>query len=330
MSKKIKKKKLIVTGGLGFIGTNLLRYLLSKNKYSILNIDKYSYASNSQKIINQDIKTVKIDLIKKDKIFEIFKDFKPDAVFNLAAETHVDRSIINPKSFINSNILGTYNLLEVIRSTNLKTKLIHISTDEVFGDLSHSNKRFKETTPYNPSSPYSASKASSDLLVKSWGRTYGINYVITNCSNNFGPYQNKEKLIPTVIMSILKKKRIPIYGNGTQIRDWLYVVDHCIALEKILSKFKNHETYNIGANNLIKNVDLIKKICLIMNQKIFSKEKNKFDSFDLISFVKDRPGHDIKYAIDNSKITRELNWSPKFDLDTALKNTIQWYLSNYG
>lgn len=330
MSKKIKNKKLIVTGGLGFIGTNLLRYLLSKKKYSILNIDKFSYASNSQKIINQDIKTVKIDLIKKDKIFEIFKDFKPDAVFNLAAETHVDRSIINPKSFINSNILGTYNLLEVIRSTNLKTKLIHISTDEVFGDLSNSNKLFKETTPYNPSSPYSASKASSDLLVKSWGRTYGINYVITNCSNNFGPYQNKEKLIPTVIMSILKKKRIPIYGNGTQIRDWLYVVDHCIALEKILSKFKNHETYNIGANNQIKNIDLIKKICLIMNQKIFSKQKIKFDSFDLISFVKDRPGHDIKYAIDNSKITRELNWSPKFDLDTALKNTIHWYLSNYG
>lgn len=329
MLKKIKKK-ILVTGGLGFIGTNLLNYLSSKKKYTILNIDKFSYASNTPKIHNPDVKTLKIDLIKKNKVFEVFSDFKPDAVFNLAAETHVDRSITNPKSFINSNILGTYNLLEAIRFHGLKTKLIHISTDEVFGDLSHSDKPFQESTPYNPSSPYSASKASSDFLVKSWGRTYGINYVVTNCSNNFGPYQNKEKLIPKVIMAILNKKKIPIYGNGAQIRDWLYVIDHCIALERILNNFKNQETYNIGANNQIKNIDLIKKICLMMDKKIFSKEKSKFKSSDLISFVKDRPGHDIKYAIDNSKIVRELNWAPKFELDKALNNTIQWYLSRYA
>ena len=321
---------MLVTGGLGFIGTNLLSYLSNKKNYNIINIDKFTYASNIPKINLSNIKTLKIDLAKKHQVFDVINYFKPDAVFNLAAETHVDRSIMKPNLFISSNIVGTFNLLEAIRLHSFKTKLIHISTDEVFGDLTNLNKSFKESTPYNPSSPYSASKASSDFLVKSWGRTYGIKYVITNCSNNFGPHQNIEKLIPTVIMSILNKKKIPVYGNGTQIRDWLYVIDHCIALDKILNNFKNHETYNIGANNQLRNIDLIKKICLIMDRQIFLKEKIKINSTDLISFVKDRPGHDIKYSIDNSKIKRDLKWTPKYNLDIALKNTIKWYLHNYG
>ena len=330
MLKKTKKKNILVTGGLGFIGINLLKYFSSKKHYNILNIDKYTYASNYLKKNYSNIKTIKIDIAKKNKVFDVFKDFKPDVILNLAAETHVDRSIVKPKSFINSNIIGTFNLLEALRYFSPKTKLIHISTDEVFGDLSNLNKSFKETSPYNPSSPYSATKASSDMLVKSWGRTYDLNYVITNCSNNFGPYQNKEKLIPTVIRAILKRQKIPVYGNGNQIRDWLYVLDHCIALNTILNNFKNQETYNIGANNQLKNIDLIKKICSIMDKQIYLKEKVKINSSELISFVKDRPGHDIKYSIDNSKIVRDLKWTPKFNIDFALKKTIKWYLHHYG
>ena len=330
MLKKSKRKNILVTGGLGFIGINLLKFFSLKKNYNILNIDKYTYASNDLKKSHLNTKTIKIDIAKKNKVFEVFKDFKPDVILNLAAETHVDRSIIKPKSFINSNVIGTFNLLEAMRYFSPNAKLIHISTDEVFGDLSNSNKSFKETSPYNPSSPYSASKASSDMLVKSWGRTYDLNYVITNCSNNFGPYQNKEKLIPTVIRTILNRQRIPVYGNGNQVRDWLYVFDHCIALNTILNNFKNQETYNIGANNQLKNIDLIKKICFIMDKQIYLKEKVKINSTELISFVKDRPGHDIKYAIDNSKIVRELKWTPKFNIDIALKTTIKWYLHNYG
>ena len=316
-------EKIIVTGGLGFIGSNLINIL--KDKYFIINIDKVSYASNF-KNIDPNIKNYKFykqDI--NDKIFlkNILKKYKPSTIYNLAAETHVDRSIDGPKIFIDSNILGVFNLLEAIRNYKNKIKLIHISTDEVYGDIKKKYKS-KEGDPYNPSSPYSASKASGDLLIKSYIRTYKIPAIITNCCNNFGPNQYPEKLIPTIIYNILNDKPIPIYGKGKNVREWIYVKDHCNALIKITEKGVMGENYNIGSGTVLNNIQIVKKILLIFkkmnhNQHIKSK----------IHLVKDRPGHDLRYCLDSSKIKSKLKWICDTSFDQRINDTIVWYINKF-
>ncbi len=317
-------KKVIVTGGSGFIGTNLVNYLIKK-KYFVINIDKLTYSSNtySNKRSKKNYKFFKID-INSENLIRIFKRYKPKAIFNLAAETHVDRSIDNPKSFIQTNINGTFKLLEAIRSLKKKfnIKLIHVSTDEVYGDIKNklrSNEKYK----YEPSSPYSASKAGADHLVKSYIRTYKINAVISNCCNNYGPYQFPEKLIPKMISNIFANKELPVYGKGKNSREWIHVNDHCEALLKLYLKGKSGESYNVGSGKNLKNIDLVKKIlkiCKLLKVKIGKKSK--------IRFVKDRPGHDFRYALDSKKINSKLKWKTKIKLDRGLKDTIEWYLNN--
>ncbi len=315
--------KIIVTGGLGFIGSNLLHILVNKN-FKVLNIDKVTYASNYYNIKeikkNKNYKFIKCDICNKEKLKKIIKKFKPSAIFNLAAETHVDRSIDGPKSFINSNILGTFNLLEIIRNLKLKTKFIHISTDEVYGDVSKG--RSKEGDTYKPSSPYSASKASSDHLVSSYIRTFNIPAIVTNCSNNFGPRQHPEKLIPKLIFNILNNKNLPIYGRGNNSREWIFVNDHCEALIKIYRSGKIGEFYNIGSNYNIDNLTVVKKLLNIATKKIDLGKNVK------IKFIKDRPGHDMRYAIDSTKIRKKLKWTPKIKFEDGLEKTFDWYLSN--
>lgn len=326
---------ILITGGCGFIGSNLITKLLKNNKNKILNIDKINYASNNflnKKFLkNKNYKFKKVDL-KNSKVIEkiIFK-FKPNYIFHLAAESHVDRSIDGPKPFIESNVIGTFNLLEIIRKflKNLKNpkkfiRFHHISTDEVYGDLKKMSKKFKESTSYNPSSPYSASKASSDHLVRAWGRTYNLPYVITNCSNNFGPYQFPEKFIPHIILCLLNGKNIPIYGNGKQIRDWIFVEDHIDILIKLMKRKIDNDTFNIGGNNEITNIDIAKKICLILKNTLL---KNK-DINKQFSFVADRPGHDVRYAVNSNKLEKFLNFKTKNQLDKQLKKTVFWYLDN--
>ncbi len=320
-------KKIIVTGGSGFIGSNLVNFLIKK-KYFVINLDKLTYSSNklSHKIRNKkNYKLIKIDINNKKSLIKIFKKYKPKAIFNLAAETHVDRSIDGPKNFIHTNIYGTFNLLEALRflqKKQIKTKLIHISTDEVYGDIKK-GVRSKESHKYEPSSPYSASKASADHLVKSYIRTFKLNAVISNCCNNYGPYQFPEKLIPKMIANIFNNKALPIYAKGKNSREWVYVEDHCMALFKLYLKGKNGESYNIGTGENLRNIDLVKKIikiCKTMKIKIGNKTK--------IKFVKDRPGHDFRYALDNKKIFKFLKWKPKIKLNEGLTNTITWYLNN--
>jgi len=330
--------KILITGGSGFIGSSLIRYLLDElGNYEILNIDKLTYASNNSLIKyheNKNYNHEKIDIVDEKSLREAFLDFQPNFIMHLAAESHVDNSIKNPSKFIETNILGTYNLLNISLEYFKKLKpeyfkFHHISTDEVYGDLEKDEPKFTELTSYNPSSPYSATKASSDHLVRSWTRTYGLPSVITNCSNNYGPYQNKEKLIPTIIMNALNHKSIPIYGDGNQIRDWLYVEDHAAALYKVLIDGKNNQTYNIGGVNEVKNIDVALKICKILDDISPIKSKELQSYKDLIKFVDDRPGHDKRYAIDCSKIKRDLNWSPREDFDSGLLKTVKWYLSMY-
>tara|TARA_B100001248_G_scaffold194629_1_gene149478 strand:- start:2959 stop:3984 length:1026 start_codon:yes stop_codon:yes gene_type:complete len=320
-------KKIIVTGGSGFIGSNLVNFLL-KRKYFVINLDKLTYSSNKlgNKIRNKkNYKLIKIDINNKNRLVKIFKKYKPKAIFNLAAETHVDRSIDGPKNFIHTNINGTFNLLEALRilqKKQIKIKLIHVSTDEVYGDIKKGT-RSKETHRYEPSSPYSASKASADHLVKSYIRTFKLNAVISNCCNNYGPYQFPEKLIPKIITNILNNKELPIYAKGKNSREWVHVEDHCVALFKLYLKGKNGESYNIGTGENLRNIDLVKKIikiCKIMKIKIGNKTK--------IKFVKDRPGHDFRYALDNKKVLKILKWKPKIKLNEGLINTINWYLKN--
>ena len=321
-------KKVIVTGGLGFIGSNLIKILLKK-KYFVINIDKITYSSNFYNVKefskNKYYKFIKLDINNKNKIFNLLKKFKPIGIFNLAAETHVDRSIDGPESFIKSNILGVFNLLEAFRKftqKNKKTKLVHISTDEVYGDVLKG--RSKEEDPYKPSSPYAASKASSDHLVYSYVRTFKIPAVITNCSNNYGPRQHPEKLIPKLIYNILNNKNLPIYGKGKNSREWIYVDDHCEALIKILEKGKIGNFYNIGSNLNVNNLNISNLLIKIAKTKINIGKKVK------IKFVKDRPGHDVRYALNSNKLIKSLKWKPKMDINNGFKKTFDWYLKNPG
>ena len=317
-------KTIIVTGGLGFIGSNLINIISNKN-YFIINIDKCSYASNPQNIFTnfKNYKFYKEDINNKSFIKSILNKYSPSTIFNLAAETHVDRSIDCPKKFIASNITGVFVLLELIKEQRNKSKLIHISTDEVYGDIKK-NHSSKETDAYNPSSPYSASKAAGDLLIRSYVRTYKIPAIITNCCNNFGPNQYPEKLIPTVIYNILNKKLIPIYGKGENEREWIYVEDHCNALIKIAEKGIIGENYNIGSGTILNNIQIVKKIILNFKKIIHAKNiKSK------IHFVKDRPGHDLRYCLNSSKIKSKLKWECKSSFDQRLNETIVWYMNKF-
>ena len=317
-------KKVIVTGGAGFIGSNLVKYLLKK-KYFVINIDKLSYSANPYNLKNlyknKNYTFFKVDLNNKKKIVKILKRYKPEGIFNLAAETHVDRSIDKPKNFIFSNILGTYNLLEAILSYKKKIKLIHVSTDEVYGDLIKG--RSDEKFPYNPSSPYSSSKASADHLIKAYVRTYKIQSIITNCCNNYGPNQFPEKLIPKLIFNIINNRALPMYAKGRNSREWMHVQDHCEALLLVYLKGKVGESYNIGSGMNLKNIDIAKKLIKIAKNKTLKINKKV-----KIKFVKDRPGHDFRYALNNKKILNELGWKSKIPFHSGLSKTLDWYLNN--
>ena len=319
-------KKIIVTGGLGFIGSNLIKLLIEKN-YFVINVDKISYASNLYNIKNfskkKNYKFFKLDINNRSKLKRILNKYKPVAIFNLAAETHVDRSIDGPAEFIKSNIVGAFNLLEAFREfskKNKKTRLIHISTDEVYGDVLKG--RSKESDPYKPSSPYAASKASSDHLVYSYVRTYKLNAIITNCSNNYGPNQHPEKLIPKLIYNIINNKALPLYGKGKNSREWIFVDDHCEALLKVLRNGSKGEFYNIGSNININNLGIAKLLIKIAKKKIKVRKNVK------IKFVKDRPGHDIRYALNSKKIKKKLKWKSITSLKRGLNNTFDWYFKN--
>ena len=319
-------KKILVTGGLGFIGSNLIKILLKK-KYYVVNLDKISYASNfynTKEFQNsKKYKFIKCDINDQKKIFSTLKKFKPSCIFNLAAETHVDRSIDGPRPFIKNNINGTFSILEAVRKyskINKSLKLIHISTDEVYGDVLKG--RSKETDSYKPSSPYAASKASSDHLVLSYVRTYGLNAIVTNCSNNYGPRQHPEKLIPKLIYNILHNNFLPIYGKGKNSREWIYVDDHCEALIKVFIKGKAGEFYNIGSNKNLNNIKVTKSLLSI------AKNSFKINTKAKIKFVKDRPGHDLRYAINSSKIKNKLKWKPKTNFKEGLYKTFLWYMNN--
>ena len=334
------RKKFLVTGGAGFIGSAFIRYIIKDTNHLIFNIDKLNYASNLHNL--KDIKNnkryffEKLDISNASRVQKILKNFQPDIILHLAAETHVDRSIDSPIEFLKTNVIGTYVMLEEARkyfsnlSKNKKKnfRFHHVSTDEVFGDLKGKNNFFKEETSYAPSSPYSASKASSDHFVRAWQRTFKLPTLITNCSNNYGPYQYPEKLIPLVILSALSGKELPVYGNGKQIRDWLYVDDHAKALLQVALYGKIGETYNIGGHNEVENIEVVKKICTILDKLHPSKIKGVKKYEHLINFVDDRPGHDERYAIDATKIKKKLRWKPNETFETGIKKTVKWYLEN--
>ena len=320
-------KNIIVTGGSGFIGSNLVNFLIKKN-FFVINIDKLTYSSNKlahKKKSSKNYKFFKLDISNKEKVFSVIKRYKPAAIFNLAAETHVDRSIDGPKKFIETNIMGTFNLLEILRKlkkNKINTKLIHISTDEVYGDIL-ANKRSDENFSYEPSSPYSASKASADHLVKSYIRTYKINAVISNCCNNYGPYQFPEKLIPKMLFNIFNNRVLPVYAKGKNSREWIHVNDHCEALLMLYLKGKSGESYNVGSGVNLRNIDLVKKLLRLSKlQNIMIGKKTK------IKFVKDRPGHDFRYALNSGKIKKKLKWKAKININNGLGETIKWYFKN--
>ena len=330
---------IIVTGGSGFIGSELVRYLIKKTPHNVLNIDKLTYAANLKALdsvsSSRRYHFKKVDIVERDKVAEIFSSYQPDLIFHLAAESHVDRSISGPLEFINTNIVGTCILLDVAHeywsnSTDLKRssfRFLHISTDEVFGSLGEKGF-FTEQSHYDPSSPYSASKAASDHLVRAWHRTYGLPVTITNCSNNYGPYQFPEKLIPLMIINAIKGNSLPIYGDGLQVRDWLHVEDHVDALYKIATCGKTGETYNIGGNNEKTNLEVVQLICDLVDRKLEFPYRGK-SSRELISFVVDRLGHDTRYAIDASKLKSRLNWEPSKTFEDGLAQTVDWYIDNY-
>ncbi|QXP25094.1 dTDP-glucose 4,6-dehydratase [Stutzerimonas stutzeri] len=332
--------RILVTGGAGFIGSALIRHLILDTGHSVLNLDKLTYAGNLESLASVDdnprYQFLQADIADRERVSEALLDFQPDAIMHLAAESHVDRSIDGPAEFVQTNIVGTYQLLEAARAywQTLPTerraafRFHHISTDEVYGDLHGVDDLFTETTPYAPSSPYSASKASSDHLVRAWQRTYGLPVLITNCSNNYGPFHFPEKLIPLVILNALDGKPLPVYGDGSQIRDWLFVEDHARALFKVVSEGRVGETYNIGGHNEQKNIEVVRGICALLEELAPNKPAGLARYEDLITFVKDRPGHDLRYAIDAGKIERELGWVPQETFQTGLRKTVRWYLNN--
>ena len=330
--------KILITGGAGFIGSAVIRHIINHTEHQVLNIDKLTYAGNLESLAeiekNPRYFFESLDICNTAAIESAFNRFQPNLVMHLAAESHVDRSIDGPANFISTNIVGTYSLLEVARkywhTLNEADKALfrfhHISTDEVYGDLDNTNALFTESTPYAPSSPYSASKASSDHLVRAWHRTYGLPIIVTNCSNNYGPYHFPEKLIPLVILNALDGKPLPIYGKGNQIRDWLYVEDHAKALYKVVTQGVIGETYNIGGHNEKQNIEVVTTICLILDELQPRPSGQIYES--LITYVKDRPGHDLRYAINATKMQRELNWLPVETFETGIRKTVEWYLEN--
>lgn len=332
--------RILITGGAGFIGSALIRHLIRQTDHEVLNLDKLTYAGNLESLEtvadSPRYRFVQADIADSEQVAATLTEFQPDAVMHLAAESHVDRSIDGPAAFIQTNIVGTYSLLESVRSYWLGLdaerqaafRFHHISTDEVYGDLHGVDDLFSETTPYAPSSPYSASKAASDHLVRAWLRTYGLPVLITNCSNNYGPYHFPEKLIPLMILNALDGKPLPVYGNGQQVRDWLYVEDHARALLKVVSEGQVGETYNIGGHNEQKNLDVVHAICALLEELAPQKPAGIARYEELITYVQDRPGHDLRYAIDASKIERELGWVPEETFASGLRKTVQWYLDN--
>ena len=330
--------RILVTGGAGFIGSAVIRHIIQNTQHQVLNVDKLTYAGNLESLTsvdnNERYQFSQTDICDQVELEKLFQEFQPDSVMHLAAESHVDRSIDGPAAFIQTNIVGTYSLLEAARKYWLSLTLDakeafrfhHISTDEVYGDLEGTTDLFTEATPYQPSSPYSASKASSDHLVRAWHRTYGLPVIVTNCSNNYGPYHFPEKLIPLVILNALDEKPLPIYGNGQQIRDWLFVEDHARALYKVVTEGREGETYNIGGHNEKRNIEVVKTICTILDELKPKADGQLYES--LITFVKDRPGHDLRYAIDAEKIQKELNWCPQETFETGIRKTVEWYLNN--
>lgn len=334
--------RILVTGGAGFIGSAVVRNLIQNTAHHVANLDKLTYAGNLESLVgvadSSRYHFYQVDICDGVALDTVFAEFKPTAVMHLAAESHVDRSIDGPADFIQTNIVGTYSLLEATRrfwsalpaAEKSAFRFHHISTDEVYGDLEGTDELFVETTPYAPSSPYSASKASSDHLVRAWQRTYGLPVLLTNCSNNYGPYHFPEKLIPHVILNALAGKPLPVYGDGSQIRDWLYVEDHARALVEVVSNGRVGETYNIGGHNEKRNLEVVQSICALLDElrPQYADDGALNHYSELITFVKDRPGHDLRYAIDASKIERELGWVPQESFETGLRKTVQWYLDN--
>jgi dTDP-glucose 4,6-dehydratase len=337
--------KILVTGGAGFIGSAVVRHIIQNTKDSVVNVDKLTYAGNLESLnsIDSDERYAfeQVDICDAKELKRVFEEHQPDSVMHLAAESHVDRSIDGPSDFIQTNIVGTYNLLDVSKTywqsleghKKEQFRFHHISTDEVYGDLEGPEDLFTETTPYAPSSPYSASKASSDHLVRAWQRTYGLPTIVTNCSNNYGPYHFPEKLIPLMILNALEGKSLPVYGDGQQIRDWLYVEDHARALYLVVTQGVIGETYNIGGHNEKANIDVVKTLCGLLEELVPDNANSRNGGNDqgfegLITYVADRPGHDLRYAIDASKIDKELGWKPEETFETGLRKTVEWYLGN--
>ena len=333
-------KKILVTGGAGFIGSAVVRHIIQNTQDSVVNVDKLTYAGNLESLTevanNPRYAFEQVDICDRAELDRVFAQHQPDAVMHLAAESHVDRSIDSASEFIQTNIVGTFNLLEAARAywqqmpseKREAFRFHHISTDEVYGDLHGTDDLFTETTPYAPSSPYSASKASSDHLVRAWLRTYGLPTIVTNCSNNYGPYHFPEKLIPLMILNALDGKPLPVYGDGMQIRDWLFVEDHARALYQVVTEGVVGETYNIGGHNEKANIEVVKTICTLLEELVPEKPAGVVRYEDLITFVQDRPGHDVRYAIDAAKIGRELGWKPQETFESGIRKTVQWYLDN--
>lgn len=333
-------KRILVTGGAGFIGSAVVRHIIEATQDSVVVVDKLTYAGNLESLAviadNERYSFEQVDICDRAALDRVFAQYQPDVVMHLAAESHVDRSIDGPAAFIETNVVGTYTLLEAARhywqpleaEKKQSFRFHHISTDEVYGDLHGTDDLFTETTPYSPSSPYSASKASSDHLVRAWLRTYGLPTLVTNCSNNYGPYHFPEKLIPLVILNAVAGKPLPVYGNGAQVRDWLYVEDHARALYQVVTEGVVGETYNIGGHNERKNIEVVHTICDLLEELAPNKPQGVEKYRDLITYVKDRPGHDMRYAIDAGKIDRELGWHPQETFESGIRKTVSWYLNN--